>query len=253
MLPALLGHEPVVLDRCWLSEQPYGAVFRDGSDRIGAVSRRMLERLAMSCGALVICCDPGPEVCVANWLGRKGAEYLDRADQVERVNGIYRRGLRTELTVVDYDYSQQPVFHDHQLLYQLRAECHPVEPHSAGNAHAKIALVGEAFGEVKDHDPLYQWPFASFSQHGCSRWLTEQLEIGGIREEQLFWANADTIEPGGWDVESVEHIVALGQTAHERLTELGYIHHTVGHPQHAKRFHNGQPYELIALLKELLA
>src|SRR5882757_4772670 len=54
MLPALLGYQDVVMDRCWLSEVPYGRVFRDGADRVGEISRHMLERVALRAGALVV-------------------------------------------------------------------------------------------------------------------------------------------------------------------------------------------------------
>ncbi len=116
-------------------------------------------------------------------------------------------------------------------------------------------IVGEAFGEVKDQDLLYQWPFASFSAQGYSRWLTEQLHVGEVPEQSLLWVNADKlVEP--WATNLTDrcwrHAVALGQKAHERLAELGYDHHAVAHPQHAKRFNHNQPYELVTLLKELL-
>lgn len=252
MLPAVLGYQDVVLDRCWLSEQPYGTVYRAGSDRIGAVSRRMLERLAMRCGALVVRCDPGEAVCLANWRARQHAENKDWEDDAgaAAVNEQYR-ALRTELLVVDYDYSNQPDFFEPHILDTFRPACHPLEVQCAGNLYAKIALVGESFAEVKDQDLFYQWPFASFSGQGCSRWLTEQLHIANIRENDLFWCNIDMVKPGSFDVESVEYLIALGGVAHKRLDELGYQHYTVAHPQYAKRFTSGTPYELISLIKNI--
>ena len=255
-MPAVLGYQDVVLDRCWLSEQPYGTVYRNGSDRIGAVSRRMLERLALRCGALVVRCDPGEEVCAQNWRARKGLGTKDweREEGVKEVNRRYRSGhLKTDLLVIDYDYTHQREFHAPEVLDSFRAERHPLDDHSAGNWNAKVCLVGEAFAEPKDGDPFYQWPFASFSGAGCSRWLTEQLEIGGVREDQLLWVNADMIESGSTDVPSVEHLVALGGAAADLLDEGEYVYHHVAHPQHAKRFNHDQPYELVVLLKELLA
>jgi polyphosphate kinase 2 (PPK2 family) len=58
MLPALLGYHDVVFDRCWLSETPYGEAFREGQDRLTQADRRMLERLALRCGAVVVKCLP---------------------------------------------------------------------------------------------------------------------------------------------------------------------------------------------------
>lgn len=256
MLPAVLGYQDVVLDRSWLSEQPYGAVYRDGSDRVGAASRRMLERLALRCGALVVRCDPGEEVCAINWRDRKGLETKDweREEGVKQVNRLYRSGrLKTDLLVIDYDYTHQREFHASELLDSFRPECHPTDQPSAGNWNAKVCLVGETFAEPKDGDLMYQWPFASFSGGGCSRWLTEQLHVAGIREDQLMWVNSDMICPGGYNNESVEHLVALGAVAANRLDDLGYSYHAISHPQHAMRFHRDQTYELVALLQELLA
>jgi|SRR5579863_2635389 len=253
MLPAVLGYQDVVMDRSWLSEQPYGAVYRNGSDRVGAIHRRMLERLALSCGALVIRCDPGAEVCVANWLGRRGQEYLDHADEVEDVNRYYRMDLRTELTIVDYDYTQQVGFYLPEILDNFRSPVHAVEVASAGHWSGRVALIGDSFGEQKDGDLSYRWPFASFSGHGCSRWLTEQLIIGEIPEWLLFWANADMLPwTSGPNLATYDHVIALGDVAHKKLVELGYDHHAVAHPQYIKRFNHGQPYELVTLLKELL-
>ena len=253
ILPAVLGYQDVVMDRSWLSEQPYGAVYRDGADRIGTVQRRMLERLALSCGALVVRADPGPEVCVATWLSRKGEEYLEKAEDVKAVNEWYRRKLLTELSVLDYDYTNQPEFYLPEVIDSFRPPCHLTEVASAGHLDAPVVLVGEAFGHVKDRDLLFQWPFASFSPVGCSWWVTVQLAMAGIPERSLCWVNAD--QP--WQLEAMgaskRTVVALGQVASEMLKRQGVPHEAVGHPQHAMRFQHHEPYELVTLLKEILA
>lgn len=253
MLPALLGYQDVVLDRCWLSEQPYGKVYRSGEDRLGTVYRRMLERVAMSCGAIVVRCDPGPEICVENWWQRRREENKgwENSDGLRDVVNSYRNDLRTELSILDYDYTRQPRFFEPGLIDSFRSDVHETSENTAGDiTQAKIALVGQDFAELKNQDCLSQYPFVSFSQQGCSAWLTQQLESAGIPEWKLFWANADMVSPEY--VPSVDHIIALGQAASDKLGELGYTHHTVAHPQHAKRFKASQPYELVTLIKELL-
>lgn len=253
LLPAVLGYQDVVLDRSWLSEPIYGEVYRDGVDRIGAYSRRMLERLALRCGALVVRCNPGEAVCVSNWLTRKGEEYLDHDEQVKLVHRFYqdRSRLRTDLLIIDYDYTEQLKFFEPDFIDQFRPQRHPLWLASAGD-FGGVMLVGEAFSEVKNGDLLYQWPFSSFSDQGCSQWLTKQLEGGGISERHLCWVNADqtTLEPTLFMNRMVT--VALGNVAHEKLTKLGVTHETVSHPQHWKSFHHNEPYELVTLLKEVL-
>ena len=88
MLPALTGASDVVLDRCWLSEVPYGRAFRDGANRIGRRAA-LLERLAARCAALVVVMRPPWKVVRNGWEARKGAEYLDSVEQLRKVHAHY--------------------------------------------------------------------------------------------------------------------------------------------------------------------
>jgi hypothetical protein len=110
-------------------------------------------------------------------------------------------------------------------------------------------LVGEDFGAVKNQDPLYQWCFGSFSGTGCSQWLTYQLQIAGINEQDVMWVNAD--QPFERLTHLPTKIVALGAKASVKLAALGLSHQAVYHPQHHKRFHAAKPYDLINVLKEI--
>ena len=173
MLPALLGYQDVVFDRCWLSEVPYGTAFRDGADRVGGASRRMLERLAMRCGAVVVHCRPPWERVRQTYLSRRDEEYLENDNQLRVVYDLYGHH-RTGLPELMYDYTVELELKP-LLIEGLRMPQHPLDIQSAGNWGAKTVLIGEGFAHQKDCDPFYQWPFASFSKAGCSQWLTEQL------------------------------------------------------------------------------
>jgi thymidylate kinase len=253
MLPALLGYQDVVMDRSWLSEPIYGAAYRNGTDRVGGVSRMMLERLALRCGAIVVRCDPGDEACVSAWAARKGDEYLKTEKQLRQVHSDYRGPFwHTQLLTVDYDYMNQPEFHAPEVLDNFRAPLHPLGVASAGNWLGNIVLVGEAFAEVKNDDLVYQWPFASFSNQGCSRWLTAKLWEAGINENNLAWINADQLDRFVIPPDAAVEVIALGGEASKTLTACGLKHHTVAHPSYWHRFHNGSPYELTTLIKELV-
>lgn len=246
MLPAILGYQDVVLDRCWISEFPYGSVFRSGHLRVGAAGCRMLERLALRCDARVVVCLPPIDAVVNSFRARRGKEMLNDEAELLRVYHLYHTQL-TRLPTKFFDYTTDKVLS--LLLWQNHSKRHPLELQTAGNWTAPWVLVGEEFALHKDLDPLYQWPFASFSSEGCSEWLTDQLELGRIWEPDLLWVNANQdlsflhkLEPRG--------IVALGNVATSALRDAKLEAMTVEHPQCSKRFHPSEIYELIKLLQE---
>lgn len=243
MLPALLGYQDVVFDRSWLSEIPYGIAFREGSDRLTNGSRRMLERLALRCGAVVVMCDPGWDVIKRNFIGRKGQEMLNNTGQLEQVYELYSK-QPTDLPVVNFNYITDLIS---EIEDATRPEQHPLEIQSAGNAGAQIILVGEDFASHKDTDPLYQWPFASFTGEGCSQWLAHQLDIADCGEDRLMWVNSDQDLSWVLDKQACEDIkvIALGQISANKLESEGITAIEVPHPQMWKRFNNKQQYPLL--------
>jgi len=256
MLPALLGYQDVVFDRSWLSEVPYGATFRGGQDRLGTPTRRMLERLALRCGAVVVRCLPPFETCARNFNGRRKQEYLQHDEQLRQVYDLYKVEP-TALPCVDWDYTthldEGPDVAQtelHHVVSFIGGDRHPVALASAGSWEAKVLLVGEKFSSPKEHDAFYQWPFASFSQGGCSQWLTQLLETEGLGEHKLLWVNADQDIPQ--DVLERRTVVALGGAAHELLLRRGVETIHVPHPQAHKRFHHSERYELLDILKRCL-
>ena len=113
MVPALLDYDHVVLDRCWISEPIYGAIFRNGEDRIGRLGCELLDGIAALCGGRVIVCLPPLETCLDNWRRRhaQGGEYLEREAQLIDVwqlysDGVAQRGLTT-LPVTTFDYTKE--------------------------------------------------------------------------------------------------------------------------------------------------
>lgn len=245
MLPALLGYQDVVFDRCWLSEGPYGVVFREGADRLGVASKRILERLAMRCGAVVVRCDPGWLAVRDSYMARKHLEMLKDTDQLRRVWELYGEES-TALPTAYYDYTSQA-----GLQLPERMSAHPLDFGTAGNLNGPdgVLIVGEDFAERKNDDPFYQWPFASFSKMGCSQWLTEKLECAGISENRLLWINSDDRGLGKIaQAYDDDNIAALGTAASERLSDLGVGHRQFPHPQSWKRFNQNKTYPLINYL-----
>ncbi len=249
MMPALLGYQDVVFDRCWLSEMPYGVAFREGKDRLTSASRRMLERLAMRCGAVVVKCQPSWETVKANYLSRKHIEMLDNEYQLKTVYDLYAE-QPTDLPLVDYDYTRGDLFEVNKvalLIDGLRMRQHPLGLASAGNWDARIVLIGESFAEREDNDPWYQWPFASFSDEGCSQWLADQLDLIEVGEDDILWLNSDQDLSVLYDL-APERIIAMGTEAYQQLYKLKIKAASVQHPQTWKRFNFKQRYPLLDLI-----
>lgn len=247
MLPALLGHRDVVFDRSWLSELPYGTVFREGSSRLSKPSIRMLERLAMRCSTVLIMCLPTISVCTENFKNRSG-EMLKNAFQLHEVHTIYRK-MVSSLPTVKYDYVNNV---DIGELLMVRTIPHELDIRSAGNIGARIILVGDEFGKHKNEDPFYQWPFASFSKIGCSQWFTAKLQEAGIDEDDLLWVNSNEPNLTPQFFNSSKLVVAMGLQASARLKDLGVKHINSNHPQHQKRFNPSGEYRMIKQIKEVL-
>jgi len=247
MMPALLGYQHVVFDRCWMSETPYGEVHREGRDRLNQASRRMLERLAFRCGAVVVKCLPPVETCIENFRKRKGLEMLRSEQELSAVWGIYET-LRTELPMVTYDYTwdlgesfSRDLDDD---IIDLRTSGHPLDIQSAGVLGAPVILVGDSFAERKERDSWYQWPFGSFSGEGCSKWLTDELNKAAIRECDLMWVNSD--QPlDAVEILLGQQVIALGQIAASACYANKIEAQVVEHPQYWKRFKSNQTYSLI--------
>lgn len=261
MLPALMGYQPVVLDRSWLSEPIYGSVMRQGHDRIGLVHRRMLERAALRCGAMVINCLP-PWPCVDQTYQRRHAtEYVNTKTKMKQVYNIYTQlAQQTDLSVTQFSYVKHPS--KAQTLAAIRtfltgaSTPHLTSCRSAGALNAKIVLVGDQLAEVKAHDNLYQLPFISWSNHGCSSWLTAQLAKTGLKETQLLYVNAHDQSIINFFAQFTQtdltrkQFIALGSAASTALTRQGIKHLLVPHPQHWKRFQAQHEYPLLSLITQ---
>jgi thymidylate kinase len=104
MMPALVGIQNIVLDRCWLSEPIYGPVHR-GKQRLSMQQLAKLDGIAMSCTALIIHCSATWDQTITSFRNRKGVEMLDSEAKLKEVWEMYHNfsGL-TLLPIINYSY-----------------------------------------------------------------------------------------------------------------------------------------------------
>lgn len=255
-LPALLGDRPVVMDRCWLSDEPYATHYRREPSRILPSQAAQLDRLMFKCGALVVFCNPPWEACKRSFDERSADEYVNNTETLEKIHAWYAANLRkrTSLPVFEYDYTIHNASAIEAVATTVKAHRrHLSSDRTAGNLNAKILLVGENYMDHLPNEPLYQWPFGGLSGQGCSRWLSVQLESHGIDESKLLWTNADSGHALLSELALRRKVVALGSVASEALREAGVkVAAHFEHPQHHRRVKSKDAYPLIKYLEDEL-
>lgn len=241
--------DALLYDRSWLSEAVFGPIGCD-TDRLGVAGRRYLERVALSRRGIVVVPFTPLEDC-----RRRRPPVSEEAEATLRLayEGFVFVQTLTALPVV-YVSADAHIRNLWNELIRLR----PPENKGPGighwKPHAVTLLVGEAPSETSD--PRMPFVEPNLKLNNCSAWLAGQLEAGGIREDALYWINAQDrdrrwTDPEFLDALKPRRVVALGDAAERWCGVVARVEHrTAPHPQQWRRFHAGRPYPLIDLLKE---
>ena len=124
-----------------------------------------------------------------------------------------------------------------------------------GVAGATALVVGDRLNTCwARHHPTLDWPFISAQKNGCSAWLAERLEEGGVAEEDLHWVDAYTARDTAISAVFVGQmnpriIVALGKHAARWCSNNGLKYKETHHPEYWRRYQPGKRYILPRLLK----
>jgi thymidylate kinase len=250
MTPALLGHRAVVMDRSWLSELPYGIMARNGDVRISDFDRRMLDRLALTCNAVVINCSTDLDTMLANWQGRKKIELVKQQKMITRIWNWYGQNLATatDLPVIDYDYQQASVgrvVDQIEVSYPLQHDALTV----IGSQREDSVLVVDCRSDpTTDFDSFRQWPCVSFGtgagSHTYSRYVANHLIHHEVPEHVISWTTTaqleKTVKEKPFGLFKKNKIITLGSGAWESVMGLStegllrtYNIAEVFHPQDA--------------------
>lgn len=244
------------MDRSWISEPIYGEVMRGGEDRVHPWQRRMLERVALARRAAVVLCLPRWETVRANYLARKGEEYVDRVGGIRRVWRRYAElaDRHPVLPTYLFDYETD----DPAELAAWMRGTRPRRNEGPGIGHWNPERVTLLVGDRTNLGAsalCRGLPFVAAG--GCSPWLAQHLERWDIPESRLYWVNALDVEDTPTDPEFIwdlrpRRIVALGTAARSWLRRRAGLSErrfdTVEHPQYWKRFQHRKPYPLGEML-----
>lgn len=246
-----IDNRPVVFDRFHLGERVYGKVLRE-NDRLGPVYHRMLDRILLGLGAVLVYCTTDEADMLKKWKQRnaEGKELVTDSGVYQELFQEYEFHFGTqsiEWHTYDYRYSTPD-----DLLETVNASY--VENKGPGIglwAPGEVTLlVGQQI--ARPANGKHDWPFVGISS--SSFWLSSLLEEWKVQERSLYWINA--LAADGSDIDSdfldelrPRQIIALGDIAADWCLRAGHRPHEVPHPSFWKRFKYGQPYPLKGYLK----
>lgn len=164
MMPALLGYQDVVFDRSWLSEEPYGRVFRGGKNRIGVEVQKQLERIAARCGAVVIYCEPPLATVIESFNSRRSAEMLDNQDQLVAIYSSYFISQSVTLPIVYYNWQDGDLVIKHGPV-------HKIGENTIGPLDANTVIVCESQSKAwpLDNDASMWFPLLNYDTGDASQ------------------------------------------------------------------------------------
>lgn len=253
----------VLYDRFLYGELVYGPILRPHlATSFGWPQIRMLERVMLGMQGVLITAITDLATSKALWLERLDEELFDKEeifDQTWRAFDQLFNSGHVALPMIKYDIEETSMGQVMLGLQNFRAP-ENLGPGIGMFKKGVTLVVGE---QVNKNAMLHaDWPFVA--NGGSSLWLAELLHEAGINENQLYWINAMDANGEETSDEFIEElrpakIVALGKAAEIwckdrglHLTEprhLEWTFHAVPHPQFWKRFHSGEPYELVEVLR----
>lgn len=249
MTPALTYDDHVIMDRAWISEPIYGDVYRNGANRVDMPRRRMLERLALSRGAVLVLCQPPFENCAQAFASRQKEEYLDNLEQLKDVYEAYDSlGQGMALPLEHYDYTQDSV---DGLLDRIKDRS--IDNKAAGGGcfnEGNILLLCDKGPRTNMRASALIVPFINFLDNdGPSRMLAQTLEREGISENQVYWINTQTHQGVPTNPDFIKQlnpgkVFALGNNAYAWALNSNVEAIKLPPPLHHIQHYPDQPYAI---------
>jgi len=253
MASALTYDDHIIMDRSWVSEPIYAEVYRNGNNRVDLQRRRMLERVALARGGVVVHCQPAFELCEKAFLSRKDVEYLDNVEQLQKVYSEYMSmGQNSALPLLHYDYEHDNV---DDLLDSIFAQS--IENLAAGGGCFKkgnTLLLCDKGPRTNMRASAVVVPFINFLDNdGPSRMLCATLEQEGLYENDLYWINTQTHEGVGTSSDflkelSPKRVFALGNNAFTWALNNNVPAIKLPPPLHHMQNYPDQPYTILGAI-----
>lgn len=228
-----------VFDRLHLSDAIYGPLMRGGT-LMTPRAEALIERYVEAADGQVVICLPPRWVAFANWLRRKGTEYVKEAKIFNQVYDGYVQLLfnhRRNRSFLWYDYTRRTASSFARALAVCEGQ--PTRG-TVGSQQPRFLFVGERPGRSSP----CQADLAFMTTRGSSGWLFDAVRDAGFQEREVAFTNAlgTTGAPKPLDVYWQQFpeppvVIALGKVAVEACAaRFVPVFEILDHPQHAKRF-----------------
>jgi hypothetical protein len=256
MRDVLEGGKSVVIENSWRDDYVLEAMGE--SAKIPKEYRRMLDRLALGCNAVIAYCRADTRTYAANL--NKNLSYEVMKTLIDKMDSVWAKLESRGLAIVTINSSDSGFKTDVDALFD-RANYH-IRNSGPGiglwNPGKVILLVGDRHGpSIQPYKVDMNIAFCDMAKAGSSHWLSAQLDLMDIPESRLYWINAYDSVGAATHSDFVGRlypitVLSLGDNA-KRWCDTNHIRHEpFTHPQYHKRFHSKEPYPLIARLKELI-
>lgn len=253
----LLGYRPgqgvhVVCDRWHWGEAVYPRLY-DRPTRMDEGVWRYTEMFLRSRGAVVLFPDVEPDV-LRSRLAARGDDVFTRDKIPHAVTAFRYTAARSDLPVVRYRTSAPDLASRGAVDHARTREAEAV---ALNPFHTYVGPVGPTCLLVGDERPLRMdrdhpafFPYAPRSGH----FLLNALRGSELHNLGLVNANdVDDVRKAWETLGRPARVVALGATAHRRLTQVDVPHGAVPHPQFVRRFYQRHRDEYGRLLEQVLA
>lgn len=200
MLPALMGYQSVVLDRCWHSGPIYDMVFRnlrEHEQRQTVDICTLLDRAAAFCKAVYVRCLPSEDQCIANWKSRLESELVKSENKMRAIYKLYAEQDSVNLPVISYDYTETSVITYETPFDKLVDYINCTRNYEYAASQPRVNIMVSSSVEKSDLDTLIDVPGVRFHPNSNERILATifdkrfQLGDGPVTESIVNYLSAD--------------------------------------------------------------
>jgi thymidylate kinase len=234
----------IVCDRWHLGQIVYGELYRNDLKDSNLGTTWHVDALLQAYGAMQLVVSPPLDI-VKSRLEQRGEDYL----QPEHVGYVHQRYEE----LADFFGKSITTIRDAELsdsdlnVLMLRAVCRSAASERlrpfgtyVGPRDPELLLLGDAHanGPMMKDAPPHRAAFVPYG-HTSGRWLCDSIVSSPLAFQRVGIANAAQEDVAALlDVLGQPKVVAMGQVADQRVTDLGIDHGAVPHPQYMRRFFN---------------